>query len=126
MQSSKSYPYEHSKSELSSPGDKKSNKIINASLLEGDKQNSNISLQEQVSSNLANPTNNPTEISESYTNLPFRDMGKVSFHIRDRISVIIASITYTTLEFIDHFTNDSDIGKEFIKYVIKSQQFFIE
>lgn len=118
MQSSKSYTSEHSKSKLSSPSDKKSNETIKASLLEGDKQNSNISLQEQVSSNLAKPTNNPTETSESYTNLPFRDMGKVSFHIRDRISVIIANVTYTTLEFIDHFTDNSDIGKEFIKYVI--------
>lgn len=118
MQTSKSCSSEHSKSELLSPRDMKPNETVKSSLSEGDKQNSNISPQEQVSSNEAKATYKPTEISESYINVPFKDMGKFSFHIRDTIAAIIASATYTTLGFIDHFTDNSDIGKEFIKYVI--------
>lgn len=117
MQSSKSHSSEHSKSEPLSLNDGKSNETIKSSLPQGHKESSNISLQEQVSSKSAKPTNNPTQTSESYTNLPFKDLGKASFHIRDRMAVVIASVTYTTLEFIDHFTDNSDVGKEFIKYV---------
>lgn len=118
MQSSKSYSSKHSNSEVLSTGDGKSNETIKASLLEGDKQNSNISPQEQVSPNEAEATNKTIETSGLFMNLPFKDMGKVSFHIRDKIAAIIASATYTTIGIIDHFTDNSDISKEFIKYVI--------
>ena len=113
MQSSKNYYSQDIKPALLSPSNRKSNETIKTLLPEGDKQSNKILPQEQVSSNKANLPNKSIEKSD----LPFINMGKVSFHIRDRISVIIAGVTYTTLEFIDQFTEGSDIGKEFIKYV---------
>lgn len=54
---------------------------------------------------------------EHFFHRPYRIFGHFSFHIRDTIAEFIAKATYNILIFIDKYTQNSDIAKEFIKYV---------
>lgn len=107
----------HYKSDFASASNRRLNKALKFLSTEDRKHTSNISHHKHVSSNLAKPIVNTPEKSESVTNFPFQDIGRVSFHVRDRIAAIISSATYIILNFIDHFTENSEIGKEFVKYV---------
>lgn len=117
MPSPKSKSSEVSKSEAVSHSNQNLSEVRNSST-EDHPQYTKISLPDNVSPNLTKSNIIPTETSKTHISLPFRDFGRVSFHIRDRIAAIIANVTYTTVEFIDNFTDNSETGKEFIKYVI--------
>lgn len=59
--------------------------------------------------------------TEHFFHRPYRTFGHFSFHIRDTIAEFIAKATYNILIFIDKYTQNSDIAKEFIKYVDQVQ-----
>lgn len=117
MPSPKSYSSELSRSHAVSSSNQNLSDVKKSSSTEDHTQYTNISLQDQVNSTLPKSNGKPPEISKQNLCLPLRDFGRVSFHIRDRIAAIIANVTYTIVESIDNFTNNSEIGKEYIKYV---------
>lgn len=67
-------------------------------------------------------SNNTQESKKTINNSPIRTIGNFAFKFRDNFALLIASITYRILGLIDRITENSEFGKELVKYVIYNKK----